>query len=107
MLKLENISGGEQHQLALAMVLMRNPKLLILDEPSAGLSPGNVIKLYEILKTLRTNLKIGILLIEQNVKMAFAFGDTVLLLQKGLIEKENMTLKDVEEKYFMAGVEIR
>ncbi len=49
------LSGGEQHQLALAMVMMRKPKFLILDEPSAGLSPGNVKRLYEILKKLKKN----------------------------------------------------
>lgn len=94
------LSGGEQHQLALAMVMMRKPKFLILDEPSAGLSPGNVIRLYEILKKLKKNWQIGILLIEQNVKMAFEFGDIVLLLRHGLIEKEPMSLKNIEKQYF-------
>ena len=54
-LQLSYLSGGEQHQLALAMVMMRKPKLLILDEPSAGLSPGNVKRLYEIVKILKKN----------------------------------------------------
>ena len=97
------LSGGEQHQLALAMVMMRKPKLLILDEPSAGLSPGNVKRLYEILKKLKKNWQISILLIEQNVKMAFEFGDEVLLLREGLLEKEKMTLETIEGKYFKSG----
>ena len=95
------LSGGEQHQLALAMVMMRKPEFLILDEPSAGLSPGNVKALYQILTALRNNLEIGILLIEQNVKMAFDFSDKVLLLLDGVVEREQMTLKHVEKQYFM------
>ena len=94
------LSGGEQHQLALAMLIMRKPNFLILDEPSAGLSPGNVKRLYEILKTLKKNWEISILLIEQNVKMAFEFGDEVLLLRNGLIKQEQMSLKNVEKQYF-------
>lgn len=94
------LSGGEQHQLALAMVMLRKPEFLILDEPSAGLSPGNVKTLYEILKMFRKNLAIGILLIEQNVKMAFNFSDVVLLLRDGVIEQEQMTLEHVEKQYF-------
>jgi len=49
-LKASYLSGGEQHQLALAMVMMQNPTFLILDEPSAGLSPQN-LKSYIILLT--------------------------------------------------------
>jgi len=94
------LSGGEQHQLALAMVMLRKPEFLIFDEPSAGLSPGNVKTLYQILTALKNNLEIGILLIEQNVKMAFDFSDSVLLLRDGLIEQEQMTLEHVEKQYF-------
>ncbi len=83
--------------------MMRKPKLLILDEPSAGLSPGNVKRLYEILKKLKKNWKIGILLIEQNVKMASEFSDTVLLLQEGLIEKETMKFENIVTTYFGSG----
>ncbi len=94
------LSGGEQHQLALAMVMMKKPAFLILDEPSAGLSPGNVKTLYQILTALKKNLEIGILLIEQNVKVAFEYSDKVLLLRDGAIEQEQMTLERVEKQYF-------
>ena len=94
------LSGGEQHQLALAMVVIKMPKFLILDEPSAGLSPGNVTKLYGSLTQIKDKGNISILLIEQNVKMAFEFSNTVLLLREGLIEKETMNFENIEEKYF-------
>ena len=92
--------GGEQRQLALAMVSMKKPKLLILDEPSAGLSPGSVKRLYEILTEIKEKEKNSILLIEKNVKMAFEFSDELLLLKEGLIEKQAMSLANIEEKYF-------
>jgi len=94
------LSGGEQHQLALAMVMMRNPELLILDEPSAGLSPGNVKKLYESLRKIKKERKISILLIEQNVQFAYKFSDRVTLLKQGKIEKSHMDLKEIEKEYF-------
>ncbi len=83
-LKASYLSGGEQQQLALAMVLMRKPKLLILDEPSAGLSPSNVEKIFEILKEIKKYVK-NILLIEQNITSSIAFSHRVLLVQEGII----------------------
>jgi len=98
------LSGGEKHQLALAMVLMKNPKLLILDEPSAGLSPANVQKLYEILSTIKKNENIAFIVIEQNVNMALNISDTICLLKNGVIEmkaKSNeITLQEIEELIF-------
>ncbi len=100
-LKASYLSGGEQHQLALAMVLMKKPKLLILDEPSAGLSPGNVKKLYGILEKIKKEESISILLIEQNVNLAISFSDELFLLRNGFIEKQAMNLENIEEKYFI------
>lgn len=86
-MKASFLSGGEQHQLALAMVLMQNPKLLILDEPSAGLSPINRRKMFLSIEKLRNELNISILLIEQNVIEAIKISDKVGLLKLGKIEK--------------------
>jgi len=86
-MKVSFLSGGEQHQLALAMVLMQNPKLLILDEPSAGLSPVNRRKMFSSIEKVRNELNISILLIEQNVNEAVKISDKVGLLKLGKIEK--------------------
>ena len=94
------LSGGEKQQLALAMVLMKKPRLLILDEPSAGLSPENVKKLYETLSKIRDKENASILLIEQNVQFAFEFSDRVALLSQGVIEKSNVSMGEIEENYF-------
>ena len=99
-LKASYLSGGEQHQLALAMIIMKNPEFLILDEPSAGLSPGNVKRLYDCLRKIKEDRKISILLIEQNVQFAYKFSDRVTLLKQGKIEKSEMDIMDIEREYF-------
>lgn len=90
-LKASYLSGGEQHQLALAMVLMNKPKFLILDEPSAGLSPANVKSLYNALNKIKENEVKSILIIEQNVNAAIDFSDRIVLLQEGTIAKEELS----------------
>ncbi|HDR68319.1 MAG TPA: ATP-binding cassette domain-containing protein [Bacteroidaceae bacterium] len=90
-LRASYLSGGEQHQLALAMVLMNKPKFMILDEPSAGLSPANVKSLYTALDQIRKNEVNSMLLIEQNVNAAIEFSDRVVLLQEGKIAKEKLS----------------
>lgn len=99
-LKASYLSGGEQHLLALAMIMLKRPDFLILDEPSAGLSPGNVKKLYDSLNKIKNNNDISILLIEQNVQSAYEFSDRVTLLKQGKIEFSDMDLKDIENEYF-------
>ena len=94
------LSGGEQHQLALAMVMIKEPAFLILDEPSAGLSPRNLKKLYESLIKIKQDRRISILLIEQNVQFAFKFSDRVILLKQGKIKKGSIDLENIEKDYF-------
>lgn len=99
------LSGGEQHQLALAMVLMQKPKFLILDEPSAGLSPANVKSLYNTLYKIKENEVKSILIIEQNVNAAIEFSNRVVLLQEGKIAKQELSknlnsLEKIDEFFF-------
>ena len=68
------LSGGEQQMLAIARGLMSNPKLLLLDEPSLGLSPVLVETLFDIIKEIKSR-KITILLNEQNAAMALRLAD--------------------------------
>lgn len=80
------LSGGEKHQLALAMVIFKNPELLILDEPSAGLSPVNQKAMYAILESIRRSEKTTMLIIEQNVELAKGFCDKTIILNNGNFE---------------------
>ena len=100
----DKLSGGQRHQLALAMTLARRPKLAILDEPSAGLSPKAVDEMYAILQQVREHLGITILLIEQNIAKAIDFCDRSILLAQGTIAHEFIdgTIADVERIMFRA-----
>ena len=79
----DKLSGGQKHQLSLAMTLATNPRLIILDEPSAGLAPIAVEKMYELLHAVRDNFSISIVLIEQNIAKAVNFCERSLLLKQG------------------------
>ncbi|MCW5238327.1 ABC transporter ATP-binding protein [Verminephrobacter eiseniae] len=81
------LSGGEQQMLAMARALMSQPKLLLLDEPSMGLSPLMVDKIFEVVRDVYA-LGVTILLVEQNASRALAIADRGYVMESGLI---NMT----------------
>lgn len=98
----DRLSGGQRHQLALAMALLGRPRLVVLDEPSAGLSPKAVEGMYKILSTARKELGISIILIEQNISKAITFCDRSLLIAQGKIEQEftSRNIKEIENIMF-------
>jgi branched-chain amino acid transport system ATP-binding protein len=76
------LSGGQRQMLAVARGLIARPKLLILDEPSAGLSPKMVEQVFEKLREVRAS-GVAVLLVEQNVKAALVLADRVAVLVEG------------------------
>ncbi len=78
------LSGGEQQMLAIARALMSKPKLLLLDEPSLGLAPQMVERVFDLITTLRDE-GITILLVEQNVPMSLAIADHGVVLANGRV----------------------
>ena len=81
------LSGGEQQMLAMGRALMSRPKLMMLDEPSMGLSPLLVQQIFDIIKELN-EAGTTILLVEQNAKMALSIADRAYVLETGKIVKE-------------------
>ncbi|HLD12450.1 MAG TPA: ABC transporter ATP-binding protein [Candidatus Nanoarchaeia archaeon] len=81
------LSGGQQQMLALGRALMRNPDLLLLDEPSLGLSPKLQKELFTIIEQLR-NDGIALFIVEQNAKKAIELADKTYLLEDGKIALE-------------------
>ena len=78
------LSGGEQQMLAMARALMCHPQLLLLDEPSMGLSPIMVEKIFEVVRTVSTE-GVTILLVEQNARLALQMAHRAYVMDSGLV----------------------
>ena len=81
------LSGGEQQMLAMGRAIMSKPKLVVMDEPSMGLSPLLVKEVFHIIKKMHQS-GITILLVEQNAKMALSIADRAYVLETGKIVME-------------------
>lgn len=78
------LSGGEQQMLAMGRAMMSHPKLIMLDEPSMGLSPILVEQIFEIIQAFHEN-GTTVLLVEQNARKAFAIANRAYVLEQGRI----------------------
>ena len=82
------LSGGQQQMLAIARGLMSSPRVLMIDEPSLGLSPKLVDECTELLRRLRSELGVSILLVEQNAAVAAGVADRAYVLRLGEVVLE-------------------
>ena len=82
-----SLSGGEQQMLALGRALMSRPKLILLDEPSLGLAPVMVLRLFDLIRQVREE-GYTILVVEQNVRQVLKIVDRAYLLEVGRIKME-------------------
>jgi branched-chain amino acid transport system ATP-binding protein len=89
------LSGGEQQQLAIARALMSRPRMLLLDEPSLGLAPIFVDRIFELIQELRSE-GVTILLVEQNVHRALEIADRAYVLSVGRVVASGPTDQLVE-----------
>jgi branched-chain amino acid transport system ATP-binding protein len=83
------LSGGEQKMLAIARALMKNPDLLLLDEPSEGLAPLIVFNLIEVITNIRKE-GVTILLADQNLKFCRKTSDRGYILEKGMVQYQGL-----------------
>ena len=91
------LSGGEQQQLAIARALMSRPRMLLLDEPSLGLAPIFVDRIFELIQELRSD-GVTILLVEQNVHRALDIADRAYVLSVGSVVAAGSTDQLMEGK---------
>ncbi len=90
------LSGGEQQMLAMARGLMSRPKVLLMDEPSMGLSPILVDKIFEIVRDVSTQ-GVTILLVEQNASRALQIADRGYVMESGLITMQGDARKMLDD----------
>ena len=94
-------SGGEQQMTAIGRTLMSKPTLLLMDEPSLGLAPKLIFRIRDSIKKIQEEADTQILLVEQNIRLAFELANRVNVLIKGVIVEEGTveSLKDLEKHY--------
>jgi branched-chain amino acid transport system ATP-binding protein len=105
-----NFSGGQHQMLAIARGLMAEPKLLILDEPSLGLSPVLVAQIFPLIASLRDR-GIAILLSEQNARLSLAIADRGYVIENGRVAlsgdgRELLRSSDIAERYLGVGAAV-
>jgi len=101
------MSGGEQQMLAIGRALMANPKMILMDEPSLGLSPLLVKEIFKIIRKLNKEENTTILLVEQNANMALSVSDYGYIMENGRVVMEGKRSELIENedvKEFYLGV---
>lgn len=91
------LSGGEQQMLAMGRALMSKPKIILMDEPSMGLSPIYVSEIFDIIKEI-SEAGTTVLLVEQNAKKALSIADRAYVLETGTIALEGDAKKLMEDE---------
>src|SRR5262249_13158152 len=91
------MSGGEQQMCAIGRALMSEPKLLLLDEPSAGLAPVIVQQVFELVKRIRAG-GLTVLIVEQNVQQVLKVVDRAYLLEAGSIRAAGTSVELLDSK---------
>lgn len=102
-LRAGTLSGGESRMVACSRALMQEPSLLLLDEPTAGLSPLYVSQFFEAISRIRTEKQVAIVVAEQNATQALGVADRVMMLSLGhksaVLDASELTTEQLKQAY--------
>ena len=101
------LSGGERRMLAMGIALMRSPRLLLLDEPSGGLAPLYVERLYGLIEQINRELGTAILVVEDNLRQGLSLASRVYVMNGGRIVYEGQAANLQDEAALRAALDVR
>jgi len=106
--KLDQLSGGEQHRVFIAKAICQEPKIILLDEPTASLDLAHQVRLMDLMEKLKNETGITVVMVSHDVNLAAMYGDRLLLLNKGEIvqigdPKEVLTFQTLPPRQHSQG----
>ena len=85
--KLDQVSGGERQRVIIARAICQQPKIILLDEPTAALDPSHQLKIMDLMERLRREHQITVVMVSHDLNLAAMYGHRLILLKEGKIEK--------------------
>lgn len=86
--RLDQLSGGERQRVIIARALCQQPRIILLDEPTAALDPAHQLKIMDLMERLRREQNITVIMVSHDLNLAAMYGDRLLLLKNGRVEKQ-------------------
>jgi iron complex transport system ATP-binding protein len=100
---LDQVSGGERQRVIIARAICQQPKIILLDEPTAALDPSHQLKIMNLMQRLRKEQQVTVIMVSHDLNLAGSYGDRLLLLKDGRIEKTGTPDEVLSEEQLTAS----